>query len=281
MATTTEHTTTNLVVISDTHAGSRLGICPPTGVTLDEGVTPVLSPLQLTIWDYWQEFWKWVPKILRREKFDLLHNGDAIDGHHHNSVEQMTHNLADQAEIAYCLLAPVVAKAERYYHIRGTEAHVGPSGQDEERLAKRLGAVPNKLGQYARYDLWKQVGPGLVHALHHIGTTGSQAYEATAVHKELVESFTESARWGYRPPDIIIRSHRHRHFETMFTTVRGSARAVVTPSWQGKTPFVWRIPGGRLAPPQFGGVIIRWHPKDEVLYTREFVRSIGTPEVEA
>lgn len=271
---------TNLVVISDIHAGCRMGLCPPTGITLDEGLPVTITPLQETMWYFWGEFWAWVTKTLRREKFDLVFNGDGLDGVHHKSTGQITHNLTDQVEIAYQILAPCVKRARHYFHIRGTEAHVGQSGQEEEALAKRLGAVPNSVGQYARYDLWKKVGPGLVHILHHIGTTGSQAYEATAVHKEMVESFVEAARWDYTRPDIIVRSHRHRHFETTFTTARGAARAVVTPGWQGKTPFVWKLAGGRLAPPQFGGIIIRYHPKDEVLYTREFVRSIGEPEVE-
>jgi hypothetical protein len=131
-------------------------------------------------------------------------------------------------------------------------------------LAKSVGAIPNEDGQYARWDLWKSIGPDkLVHFLHHIGTTGSQAYEATAVHKELVEEFVEAARWRRQAPDAIVRSHRHRHFEVSISTGTPSgetsrALAIVTPAWQGKTPFVWKIPGGRLSTPQFGGVVIRY-----------------------
>jgi hypothetical protein len=171
------------------------------------------------------------------------------------------------------VLAPVVALANGlYFHIRGTEAHVGVAGQEEERLARELGAIPNEIGQHARYELWKMVGPRLVHLMHHIGTTGSQAYESTAVHKELVEAFVEAGRWDRRPPDVLVRSHRHRHLETLIPTSNGSARAVVTPAWQGKTPFAWRIPGARQSEPQFGGIVIRW-AHDE-LFVRAWVRSL-------
>lgn len=270
----------NLVVVSDIHAGCRLALCPSHGASLDDGGQYVPSDLQKKLWKWWGEFWNvYVPEATRKEPFAVVMNGDAIDGVHHRATTQISQNLCDQSEIAYELLRPIVDRCEgRYYHIRGTEAHVGPSAVEEERLARRLNAIPNKYGQHSRYELWKLVGPKVIHLLHHIGTTGSQAYEATAVHKELVESYAEAARWNRRPPDVIVRSHRHRNIETRIPTSGGSAYAVVTPSWQGKTPFAWKIPGARLATPQFGGIVIRW-AHDE-LFVRCFVKSIEPPEPE-
>lgn len=278
----------NLVVISDTHSGCRVALCPPEGANLDDGGRYMPSAMQLKLYAYWREFWDvFVPEATRGEPYDLLHNGDAIDGVHHGSTTQISQNLEDQGDLAFSLLKPIVDKCKkrggRYYHIRGTEAHVGKSAVEEERLAKRLEAIPNDQGQFARYDLWKMVGPKLVHALHHVGTTGSAAYEATAVHKELTESFVEAARWGHRPPDVIVRSHRHRHIEIQIATGdeggrTGRAIAVVSPCWQGKTPFAWKIPGARLSTPQFGGIVIRY-AHDE-LFTRAFVRTVARSRVE-
>lgn len=253
----------NIVVVSDTHCGCRLGLCPPEPQPLDDGGSYTASKLQKKVWSMWEEFWgEWVPDATRGEPFAVVHNGDCVDGVHHNSTTQISHNLEDQSEIAYRILRPVVDACEgRYYHIRGTEAHVAKSGREEERLAKLLGAIPNSEGQHARYDLWKWIGPNkdrLIHFLHHVGTTSSQAYEATAVHKELVESFAEAARWGERPPDCVGRSHRHRFMKTEIPTARGSSICFVTPGWQGKTPFCWKIAGARLTTPQFGGCLIRF-----------------------
>lgn len=283
-----KHKTNNLVVISDTHSGCKVALCPPTGAELDDGGTYMPSALQLKLWAYWREFWDvFVPAATRGEPYDVLHNGDAIDGVHHNSTTQISHNLEDQGELAYGLLRPIVDKCKKkgglYYHIRGTEAHVGKSAVEEERLAKRLGAVPNDQKQFARYDLWKMVGPKLVHALHHVGTTGSAAYEATAVHKELTESYVEAARWGHRPPDVIVRSHRHRAIKIEIPVGDendsiGTAIACVTGCWQGKTPFAWKIPGARLATPQFGGMVIRYAHGE--LFTRAFVKTVARSRVE-
>lgn len=281
----------NLVVISDTHCGCRLGLCPES-VGLDDGGTYHPSEFQKKLLQYWNSFWNdFVPVATRGEPFAIVHNGDAIDGVHHNSTTQISHNLEDQSEIARVLLEPLVELAQgRYYHIRGTEAHVGKSGAEEERLARRIGALRNTENQAARYDLWKKIvdptngSQHLIHLLHHVGTTGSSAYEATAVHKEYTESCVESARWRLPPPDVIVRSHRHRHLKievptgNAATSETGKGIAVVTPGWQGKTPFAWKIPGARLSLPQFGGIVIR--ATDGELFVRDKVWTIERSRVE-
>lgn len=292
--------TNNLVVVSDIHAGCKLALCPPEGARTDDGGVYRPSAFQRKIWAYWDIFWKeFVPEATKGEPYTVVINGDAREGIHHRSTTPISHNEEDQEQIAFNILAPLVKlcggeigpndhgdlevkKGGRFYMIRGTEAHVGSSAVSEERLAKRLKAIPNAEGQYARYELWKMVGPKLVHLLHHVGTAGSNHYESTAVHKELVESFTEAGRWGRRPPDCIVRSHRHRHIETVIATgsdkgETSRAMAVVTPAWQGKTPFVWKIPA-RLTTPQFGGIVLRY-AHDE-LFIRSKVWTVGRSAVE-
>lgn len=280
--------THNLIVVSDVHCGCRLGLCPREGVQLDDGGRYMPSAFQLKVLNWWEEFWgEWVPHVTRGEPYDVVFNGDGIDGVHHNSTTQVSHNLNDQIDTARALLWPIAegarASGGKYRHIRGTEAHVGKSAQEEERLAKMLDAVPNQEGQHARYELWKYIGPNeavLAHLLHHIGTTGSMAYESTAVHKELAEAYAEAGRWNRRPPDVVVRSHRHRAFRTEVPTHNTRGVACVTPGWQGKTPFVWKIPGGRQSEPQFGGLIIRYGEEGE-WYVRHWVRSLERSKPEA
>lgn len=265
----------NLVVISDIHAGCRVGLCPPEPVPLDGGGCYSASPAQLLMWDAWREFWDVaVPEFCHGEPFALCVNGDAMDGRHHGSVTQISQNLADQQTIAELLLAPVVARATAYYHIRGTEAHVGPSGENEELLAKRLGAVPDSSGHHARWAIWFRLRHALIHITHHIGTTGSTHYESSALMRELGEQFVEAGRWGHEPPSVIIRSHRHRCAEVRVPARTGHyAWCCTTAGWQLRTPFAAKLPGGRNSEPQIGGMVVRVGDHD--IYTRHFVRGIG------
>jgi hypothetical protein len=259
----------NLIVISDSHCGDQLGLCPPS-VTLSHGGAYHASAFQRAVWEHWQHFWdKWVPNVTRHEPFAVLFNGDMVEGRHHGATHQISSNLADQANIAYEVLAPIVEKCDgRFYYVSGTPVHAGEAGEDEERLALRLGAIANEYGKATRYELYIKVGDCLAHASHHIGVTGSMAYETTALTKEFNEFCAESARWGRPIPDVIVRSHRHRHSEVRVPTARGYGIIFVTSAWQLKTPFLFRIPGGRVSTPNVGGSLVRHG--DEEFYTRHY-----------
>ena len=261
----------NAVVISDLHCGCQLGLCPPEEIELDNSGSYKSSRFQKVVWKRWVEFWDdWVPMVTKGEPYIIVLNGDAIDGVHHGAKTQITQNLTIQARIAKNALLPQIEKKKcvGYYHIRGTEAHVGKSAEEEERLAEDLGAVQDEeTGNFARWEMWLRMGGALIHFSHHIGTTSSSAYESTAVYKEMVEAFNEAGRWRDEPPDLICRSHRHRQFETRIATEKGYGICIVTPGWQLKTPFTYRIASGRASTPQVGGYLVRRGDEDEI-YTR-------------
>lgn len=270
----------NIIVVSDTHCGCRMGLCPPEGTALDGGGSYLPSPLQLKMWDRWRAFCdEWVPRVTKGEPFILVHNGDAVDGVHHGATSQISHNLQDQANLAFACLKPLVDRAAAYYHIRGTEAHVGKSGAEEERLAQRLGAIPDAQGDHARWELWIDLHGHLVNFSHHIGTTGSSAYEATALGKEMAEAYVEAGRWGARAPQVIVRSHRHRFGEWRMFGQDGLQIICTTPAWQLKTAYVHRLTTGRLSQPQLGGALIR--VGDEELHTRAIVWPLERPATES
>lgn len=270
----------NIVAISDLHCGCQVGLCPPV-VHLDEGGEYHASDHQKVVWGWWEEFWnEWVPHVCHNEPYVVITNGDVCDGTHHGSVTQITHNIKDQKNIAIEVLRPVVKKAAAYYHIRGTEAHVGQSAQIEEEVAKALGAKPNDIGQHARYELWYRLGEQyLIHFAHHIGTAGSMHYESTALMRELTEAYVEAGRWNEEAPDVVVRSHRHRNAEVRVQTHKGFATVCTTAGWQLKTPFVYKIAGARLASPQIGGTVIR--SGDEDVYTRHRIWDLKRPKEES
>jgi len=261
-----------------------MGLCPPTPQPLDGGGLYTPSGKQKKLWKWHEDFWdNWIPEVTRGEPYAVVINGDTVDGRHHSTVSQISQNLIDQKNIALKILRPIVERCEgRFYMIRGTEAHVGPSAEMEENLAAALGAISGPTGHHARYELWMRIGGkdgALCHFMHHIGTTGRTHYETSALTGEIGEMLLDSGRWRSDPPDIVVRSHRHRNAEVRLPAKNGSAICVTTPGWQLKTPFVYRLPGGRVTQPQCGGIFIR-KAKDEEHYVRSKVYEIErSPEV--
>lgn len=227
----------------------------------------------------WLEFWdEWVPMVTRGEDYAVILNGDAIEGAHHNASTPITNNLKDQRAIAFEILSPIVnnPRCREYYHIRGTETHVGISGEHEEALAEQLRAIPNEFGNHARWEMWYRLHGCLIHFTHHVGSTSSAAYESTAVFKELVEAYNESGRWNNEPPVAVVRSHRHRGMHIVIPTDSGYGMSIVTPGWQLKTPHVYRMGLGRSSTPQIGGYLLR-HGDEDHLYPRFRIWKIQRP----
>jgi len=215
--------------------------------------------------------------VTRGDRYAVGINGDALEGRHHGATHQISQNLADQLTIARRVIEPIRDRATHLYMIRGTEAHVGASGESEEALAVMVAADHDpESGQHSRYEAFVRVGDCSVHCAHHIGATGSMAYETSAVTKEMNEFLADSARWGESPPDVIVRSHRHRQSRVYLDGHRGQIIGLVTGGWQGKTPFAFRVPGGRITRPHIGGAIIR--QGDEEHYVRTFLRTIPRPQ---
>ncbi len=267
----------NLVIISDLHQVHPLSVCHPDGFRLDGGGRYKPSKLQKKLYEHWKSFWsEWVPLVTRRKGFVLCLNGDALEGRHHGSTDQ-PQNLAVHSQACYDLLEPVVKRAEAFYFVRGTEAHGGPSGEDEERLASALNAVKTPEGMYTFWEVWFRLGKGLVHVTHHIGTSSSMAYEVSALGREISNAASESARWGLEMPDFTVRSHRHRYDVATMPGKHGQISCITTPGWQLKTSYTFRHSGARNATPQVGGILIKAGDEDPI-YHRPCVWNMPRPK---
>jgi len=268
----------NLAVFGDIHGGCKMGLMPREGFVLDEGNTVMPSRWQLTMADWWDEYWnEFVPFATNGEPFAAINMGDSIDGVHHRATTPITHNIKDQIRLAEQVLRPVVERCGgRYYHIRGTEAHVGQSAEHEEALAKMLGAIQGPDGQYSRWKLNLQMGSHRLNFMHHIGTASSPFAKSGALQRLAVRALIEAAKRGVKPYSMLVRGHRHIHGAVTEHAQVGRITVVTTPAWQGKTGFIWSKDGLQMDDPECGGIVIRL--VGEELFFREFIRR---PEQEA
>lgn len=249
-----------IITISDLHIGSTAGLCPRL-TKVSDGGSYIPNKYQKTLRKYWRHFWgKYVPDHTGdAEKIILVINGDIIDGVHHKTVNIVSNSWAIQEQAAIKALLEIrelcPMKIDGIYIVKGTEVHTGPNGESEERIAEKIGAVPNELGEYASYQWWLTVDDVPFQFAHHIGVTSSAAYESSAPMRELTAAMVEAAQWGRSIPRVMVRSHRHRFIEVPIPSKHGRIRAVITPGWQLRTPHVERI--DRMRMPHIGGVVFR------------------------
>jgi len=246
-----------IVIVSDLHAGSSVALCPPR-FRCDDGQHVEPSDIQKCIYAHWQIFWdEFVPMATGGEPYTVVINGDVVEGQHHRSTQYISSNEEDHEKLAVQLLQPIRDRTRGgFYMVRGTEAHVGPSAGHEESVARELetDTLDSESDIKTFWELWFEFGSHLCHFAHHIGVTSSTAYELSALSRELAANLIESAQWGDRPADVIVRSHRHR-FSAGEIPMRGhTAQIIVTPAWQARTAFVFKKVSMRR--PQFGGVVL-------------------------
>ena len=268
------------IIVSDLHVGSIVGLWPPSGVTLDEGGTVTLNAVQAQLWRWWKdEFWgEFVPARCKKRQRIIICNGDALEGTMHNVAALCAPNAADQRKAAAYLLEQERRKGDALYVIRGTEAHAGLSGGDEEAIAQALGCPQDKVtGQYSRWHFLCKINGVLFSFAHHIGVTQSPISEGTALATQLVKAFEEAGQWGSVMPDIMVRSHRHRFWQSSAPSKRGPCAVITLPGWQGKTPFVQKI--SPMTMPQIGGVVVLVDG-DGAWSVATFLRALPLPEPE-
>jgi len=260
----------HLVFFSDLHVGSSVGLWPDT-FPVDEGGTYRGSPAQRWLLRCYQDALKEVQAL--DGPVIVVVNGDPIQGVHARDAQLVTSRWDVQAKACGVLLAPLAARADKFYMVRGTEWHEGRAAEHSEGLAEGLGAVkhPTTLARtwwelYLELPAVKRRDRVVVHAAHHIGASSVPNYEATIPLRELLIQLSELGRhFGTKAPDVrlSVRSHRHR---MVGVWVPPDMQVWVTPSWQLKTAFTYKRAGVLL--PHIGWLRAEWDGREIVMRPR-------------
>lgn len=226
-----------LVVFSDLHIGSTVGLCPP-NVHLDDGGKYTASKAQQWLLSCWKQAWKRVAKLTDGMQTIVASNGDLVDGDHHGTYQLWSRNPEDQIETACDLLSPVQQAAHSLFIVRGTEAHVGGTGWMEESIATRLNTEPcPATATYSWHRLPIQIEGVHFHVAHHSSMGGKELSRGTSAAGLAVDTMTYCASKRLTMPDVVIRSHNHRWADSGTTY---PVRAVSLPAFQLGTSYIHR-----------------------------------------
>lgn len=226
-----------VVVVSDLHAGSTVGLCPFSFE--HEGGVHRANAAQKWLWRNWKDFWEVVSRLRDDTKLPLVTivNGDATDRDHHGTTELITRNEADLLNLAFIVLEPAVAVSDAMIMVRGTAVHSGESAWMEEKVAQDIAITEWHSDQQASWwHLYGEFGGVVFDAQHHPEAGGSRPWTSGNA-ANLISSFVleEYARSGDRIPDVALRAHTHQ-FQT--SGVNRYPFVIFTPPWQVATSYV-------------------------------------------
>ena len=235
----------NLVVISDLHCNSTVGLSLPE-VDLDDGGQYVASKSQRWLYENWLDFWSNVAQL--DGELIVVLNGDLIDINKHSVHQLITINQSTVLNHAAKLLE--IIPTSRIFITRGTGAHTGPCGELEEILGKTIRSIPNEFGRYTNWNLALDIEDVLFDIAHH-GKVGSSPWNrANPLNVLATQIVMEAYKHGNRFPDVVLRSHNHTHADTHDNL---PIRVIATPAWQLSTEFSSRLGLVNLA--DIGGLV--------------------------
>ncbi len=217
-----------IAFFADPHTGSNTALMPKSIVNDDDQLITA-SPVQLWLLENFEKAKQEMYERAKGRSLIVVVNGDLIDGNHHGST-QIIPNTSDQIKAAVELWEPVRHRANRFYIVRGTEAHVGEAAQDEKTIATELGA------DGCHWELLVYWNDQLFNIAHHISRTIASVTE---------ECVRDSVDLKEPVPDWVIRAHRHIKDDT--GTRYGYTRGVVLPAWQLRTGFGFRVSSHRVS----------------------------------
>lgn len=223
------------VILSDLHIGSTVALWPDKFVS-EEDVPVGQNRFQKLLWKQWKKVWPWISEQVGDRPFNLVLNGDLVEGIHHRSKQVMTADTHDQSKAVMMVLGPLAEQAHDVYVAKGTECH---TRNDEHRISEVLGSVRNKEnGQSAHDHLFLKLPCGnILSVTHHIPTTQRPYLEGSQYSIQLGAVIQECARNKMPVPTIIARAHRH--VPGHFCDLRGMA--IITGAWQGLTRFGYKV----------------------------------------
>lgn len=247
------------VIMSDMHSGSNYALFLSRMWHGTNNNTHFPRAAQIKIRERFELFADQINIARQGKRVKLIHNGDAIDGDHHNSNDVCTTNSLEQADIHVELMIEFQRRigwqaGDEMYYTRGTQTHVNDF---EEYIGKQLNAVPN--GDFYVHDLLKLETNGVVSwFVHHGPGAGNGGNEGNALRNWLKTIYLNALKDGDTVPDIVYTGHVHNPtYAPLGIRLPGfvfkNMHGIICPSWQTKTKYA--LMKAPISKNRIGGVL--------------------------
>ena len=244
---------TAIAIVSDLHTNCKTALrCP--SIKEDDGGTSRASKSQRWLWYNWLEFWDTVGEMKVDRRIAII-NGECIDiDYKSRSKQHHFVNTSDAENLAIATLEPVAERVDAMYFTRGTEAHVGGSGEYEEKVAKNFdNTIPDPGNNtYSWWHIRAKCENVRIDAAHHVTGGRLPWTEKNAANKLAAITIYNYIRMRQPPPHLVTRGHIHRYSDS--GNNYDDTFAVITPSWQLLNSYAYRI-GAENSLSDIGGCI--------------------------
>jgi len=230
------------VLVSDFHSGSNFALFLPH--QWQGRKTAIIYPrsIQQKIREQFVEFGAAVKYLRKGKRIELIHDGDAIDGDHHQSGDVCTQNELEQSDIHIALMSELQKRigwqrGDRLYYTQGTSVHVKDY---EDYIARELNAEPDE-ENFVHDFLTLKTNNTISWFVHHGKRRGEGANEGNPVRNWLKGIYFDALKDGVSTPDIVCTGHVH---DPTYATYEYRNKyefhvmhGIILPAWQGKTSF--------------------------------------------
>jgi hypothetical protein len=263
---------TVLAVPAETHCGSPVGLCPPGPWALVGGGSYVPNKIQQVIYAQWLESWQRVA-VLRQgspaARLIVVHAGDAVEGVHHQTTQLLSLRRDEHVYLhADCMRTGLEIAGfdpqtgDSLIYVGGTMAHVGEGFEQEELLARLLGAylqmempappgeegAPGGPGRLVWDHLRGRINGVLFDIAHHGPPPGARNWlRGNNLRLMLRSIYLDSLEQNLELPRYWVRAHRHRWvMPEVFRGERGTIEGFLTPCFQAMTHHGERVAGHEM-----------------------------------
>ena len=233
---------TLVVKISDLHSGGTTSLFPNIFWQFKTETNHTPTDTQLELFAHFEKCARLISVLRKGKRLIVVHNGDAIDGVHHGTLQIVTRQKNEQIDIHVWLMKHFLKlckfkKGDKIYYTVGTEVH---TDDNEDLIGEKMGAEKDS-DKYAFNELHLDVNGKEFWFAHKGPSAGKGANQGNALYNFMRDLWLDCKTNNIRPPDDITFSHvhtpRYRTYDRLVENKIISMTGSILPSFQLKNRY--------------------------------------------